>query len=251
MILKRSIKPDIKSNLISSNIVIRMCAGLMSIILVFISAGCGKSRLEVETVVESTGQADEPLEPSESLVASKSTVEEQSETQDINIESASAGDSQSITTICVYVCGAVAQEGVYELPNGSRLADALEAAGGYAENAVHGYLNLAEPLVDGERIYFPYLDEEETLDMASGAESDLKSDFKSKSDTKSINGLVNINTASIDELKTLSGIGDSRAEDIVAYREANGSFSSIEDIKNVSGIGESIFSKIKPYITVE
>ena len=87
--------------------------------------------------------------------------------------------------------------------------------------------------------------------MASGAESDLKSDFKSKSDTKSINGLVNINTASIDELKTLSGIGDSRAEDIVAYREANGSFSSIEDIKNVSGIGESIFSKIKPYITVE
>lgn len=228
-----------------------MCAGLMSIILVFISAGCGKSQLEVETVVESTGQADEPLEPSESLVASKSTVEEQSETQDINIESASAGDSQSITTICVYVCGAVAQEGVYELPNGSRLADALEAAGGYAENAVHGYLNLAEPLVDGERIYFPYLDEEETLDMASGAEADLKSDFKSKSDTKSINGLVNINTASIDELKTLSGIGDSRAEDIVAYREANGSFSSIEDIKNVSGIGESIFSKIKPYITVE
>ena len=228
-----------------------MCAGLMSIILVFISAGCGKSQLEVETVVESTGQADEPLEPSESLVASKSTVEEPSETQDINIESASSGDSQSITTICVYVCGAVAQEGVYELPNGSRLADALEAAGGYAENAVHGYLNLAEPLVDGERIYFPYLDEEEKLDMASGAEADLKSDFKSKSDTKSINGLVNINTASIDELKTLSGIGDSRAEDIVAYREANGSFSSIEDIKNVSGIGESIFSKIKPYITVE
>ena len=64
-------------------------------------------------------------------------------------------------------------------------------------------------------------------------------------------GLVNINTAGVDELKTLSGIGDSRASDIVAYREANGPFGSIEEIMNVSGIGESIFNKIKPYITTE
>ena len=151
----------------------------------------------------------------------------------------------------------------------------MESAGGYAENAVHGYLNLAETLVDGERIYFPYLDEEESLDMASGADSGFDSKTDSKTDSKSDletdletdlqpeieaksgdhsesgSGLVNINTAGADELKTLSGIGDSRAADIIAYREANGSFGSIEDIMNVSGIGESIFNKIKPYITVE
>ena len=252
---------------------IRMCAGLMCIILIFAFTGCGKSQLEVKTVVESSEVLTEDQPVTQDKIKNK--------TEDNN-ESASAGDSEgdsesvsedlsqnSASTICVYVCGAVVQEGVYELPNGSRTTDALEAAGGYAENAVHGYLNLAEPLVDGERIYFPYEDEEETLDMALGAESDYKTDFKSESKSELVSGvepeagpksgdssesgsgLVNINTAGADELKTLSGIGDSRAADIIAYREANGSFSSIEDIMNVSGIGESIFNKIKPYITVE
>lgn len=243
---------------------------LICVLLLFAFAGCGKSELEVKTIGESLDQdsdqnseqvtgiePSEKSEESESLGTASDSKEKESKDKD-------SGDK---TTICVYVCGAVAQEGVYELPDGSRLADALESAGGYAENAVHGYLNLAEPLVDGERIYFPYLDEEESLDMASGADSGFDSNtdskFESKSDlqpeieaksgdhSESGIGLVNINTAGADELKTLSGIGDSRAADIIAYREANGSFSSIEDIKNVSGIGESIFSKIKPYITVE
>ena len=225
---------------------------LICVLLIFAFAGCGKAELEVKTIGESLDQDSDQnseqvtgIEPSDKSEEDKS---EESESLGTASDSKEKGskvgeskdkDSGDKTTICVYVCGAVAQEGVYELPDGSRLADALESAGGYAENAVHGYLNLAEPLVDGERIYFPYLDEEESLDMASGDHSESGS------------GLVNINTAGADELKTLSGIGDSRAADIIAYREANGSFGSIEDIMNVSGIGESIFNKIKPYITVE
>ncbi len=253
---------------------------LICVLLLFAFAGCGKSELEVKTIGESLDQdSDQNSEQVTGIETSDKSEEDKSEeseslgtASDSKEKGSEVGeskdkDSGDKTTICVYVCGAVAQEGVYELPDGSRLADALESAGGYAENAVHGYLNLAEPLVDGERIYFPYLDEEESLDMASGADSGFDSNtdskFESKSDlqpeieaksgdhSESGSGLVNINTAGADELKTLSGIGDSRAADIIAYREANGSFGSIEDIMNVSGIGESIFNKIKPYITVE
>ena len=220
---------------------------LICVLLIFAFAGCGKSELEVKTIGESLDQDSDQnseqvtgIEPSDKSEESESLgTASDSKEKESKVGESKDKDSGDKTTICVYVCGAVAQEGVYELPDGARLADTLESAGGYAENAVHGYLNLAEPLVDGERIYFPYLDEEESLDMASGDHSESGS------------GLVNINTAGADELKTLSGIGDSRAADIIAYREANGSFGSIEDIMNVSGIGKSIFNKIKPYITVE
>ena len=258
---KKLIKYISKSLEKSKRVFGNVFVSLICVLLIFAFAGCGKSELEVKTIGESLDQdSDQNSEQVTGIEPSDKSEEDKSEEKDFaeeSEESESLGtasdskekgskvgeskdkDSGDKTTICVYVCGAVAQEGVYELPDGSRLADALESAGGYAENAVHGYLNLAEPLVDGERIYFPYLDEEESLDMASGDHSESGS------------GLVNINTAGADELKTLSGIGDSRAADIIAYREANGSFGSIEDLMNVSGIGESIFNKIKPYITVE
>ena len=131
------------------------------------------------------------------------------------------------------------QEGVYELPAGSRISDALLMAGGYDENALHGYVNLAEMLEDGERIYFPDYQELEELGIVP-----ISSTESSES------GLVNINTADAEMLKTLPGIGDAKAADIIAYREEHGAFSSIEDIKNVSGIGESIYNRISSGITV-
>ena len=249
---KKLIKYISKSLEKSKRVFGNVFVSLICVLLIFAFAGCGKSELEVKTIGESLEQDSDQnseqvtgIEPSDKSEEDKSEESESlgtasdSKEKESKVGESKDKDSGDKTTICVYVCGAVAQEGVYELPDGARLADALESAGGYAENAVHGYLNLAEPLVDGERIYFPYLDEEESLDMASGDHSESGS------------GLVNINTAGADELKTLSGIGDSRAADIIAYREANGSFGSIEDLMNVSGIGESIFNKIKPYITVE
>lgn len=135
--------------------------------------------------------------------------------------------------IRVYVCGAVAQPGVVSLSEGSRAEDALAAAGGFTENAHRDYVNLAEWVTDGQKLYFPTLEETESL---AGQEIG--------------NGLININTADVGVLCTLPGIGESRAKDIIAYRETHGAFESCEDIMRVSGIKDSIYSKICDMITV-
>lgn len=136
--------------------------------------------------------------------------------------------------IRVYVCGAVEMPGVVSLPEGSRAEDALLAVGGFSENAWRDYVNLAERVTDGQKLYFPTLDEADSL-----------------AEQKTADGLVNINTADVATLCTLPGIGESRAKDIIAYREAHGSFESCEDIMKVSGIKQNVYSKISDMITVK
>ena len=263
---------------------VKQTALFLFLFMFFLLSGCGSSELEINTVAETAETEENSLENNKDIkdkedkenlekenievVFSENSVDSSVEDSlDNSIDnSVNASENSSSTTIFVYVCGAVNEEGVYMLPAGSRITDALDAAGGYAESALHGYLNLAEPLVDGQRVYFPYSAEEEELDMTAGAAGQSSNQgsgqnadagapdgaIGSETGNKGQpDGLVNINTAGVDELKTLSGIGDSRASDIVAYREANGPFGSIEEIMNVSGIGESIFNKIKPYITTE
>ena len=200
---------------------------------------CGSKGILVETMEEEGTEAifgeisDEATNISEDSMANESA----------NASDSDAADTEDVVasedTITVYVCGAVVQEGVYELPAGSRISDALLMAGGYDENALHGYVTLAEKLDDGERIYFPDYQELEELGIVP-----ISSTESSES------GLVNINTADAEMLKTLPGIGEAKAADIMAYREEHGAFSSIEDIKNVSGIGESIYNRISSGITV-
>lgn len=136
--------------------------------------------------------------------------------------------------ISVYVCGAVVSPGVVELPEGSRAADALQAAGGFAEDADISYVNLAAKVQDCEKLYFPSV--EEALDLSAQEKG---------------TGLVNINTAGVDALCTLSGIGEARAGDIIAYREENGPFENKEDIMKVPGIKENAYKKISDKITVK
>lgn len=137
--------------------------------------------------------------------------------------------------ICVYVCGEVENPGVYELEPQSRIGDAVEAAGGMTEEAQESWLNLAERLTDGQKIEVP--SREEALKL-------LESQEQQES------GLVNLNKASKEELMTLTGIGASKAEDIISYREQNGNFSSIEGLMEIPGIKEGVFRKIKDQITV-
>ena len=143
--------------------------------------------------------------------------------------------------LVVDVRGAVAQPGVYELPPGSRLQDALQAAGGTLPGAELGGLNLAAPLDDGAAIRVPL--QGEAINPPS------------RSSGVTIPGaqgsLTNINTASQEELEALPGIGPVLAQQVIEYREANGPFPSIEAIQNVPGIGPGIFEKIKDLITVE
>lgn len=143
--------------------------------------------------------------------------------------------------IYVHVCGAVKTPGVVELPEGSRAEDALLAAGGFAEGAAREYVNLAAKVKDGERLYFPT--EEELLQNGGKTHAEAASEAGT--------GLVNINTADVKALCTLSGIGESRAADIIKYREKHGDFKKCEDLMKVPGIKTKLYEGIRDSITVQ
>lgn len=150
-------------------------------------------------------------------------------------EGSAVKEKESAAMLCVYVCGCVKQPGVYYLKSGSRIHEAVGLAGGLSENASYNSVNLAEEISDGQQIYIPGVDEEVSPAAAAAAADD---------------GLVNINTADQEQLKTLPGIGDVKARAIVEYRESAGSFQGPEEIMNVSGIKQSAYDKIKDKIKV-
>lgn len=137
--------------------------------------------------------------------------------------------------IYIDIKGAVKDPGVYQAEATMRIVDALDLAGGLLEEADSNQLNLATKVVDQMVIYVPIKGEETNL-IAEGVLSTQE------------NGKININTGSKEELMTLNGIGEKKAESIIQYREENGSFSTIEDIKNISGIGEKTFENLKEEI---
>ena len=137
--------------------------------------------------------------------------------------------------IYVHICGEVNNPGVYELAEGSRIFEAVEAAGGFTEEAAQASLNLAQVISDEEQIVILTQDE--------AAE-------KARQEREQAAGIVNLNTASKEQLMSLPGIGESRAEDIIRYRKESGGFQNIEEIMSVPGIKESAYLKIKDSITV-
>lgn len=174
-------------------------------------------------------------------------------------------EKETEETIVVHISGAVNIEGIVELEAESRIANAIEKAGGVKENADMTDINLAYPLEDGMKIHIPTKEETEANKNNENMidESYVTSSsggVSSKEDTNSIQGSsksttsnakVNINTATQEELDTLPGIGPSIASKIIDYREQNGKFNSIEEIKEVSGIGDAKYEKIKDSITIK
>lgn len=150
--------------------------------------------------------------------------------------------SEEAEKIYVYVCGAVNCPGVYQAQAGIRLFELIEMAGGFMPEADRSYLNLARSVVDGEQIVVLTV-EEIAQGMTAVSENSV-------AQTQEHSGLININTASVSELTGVSGIGESRAQAIIDYREKNGAFKSVEEIKKVDGIKDGLFAKIKDYITV-
>ncbi|MDI6601471.1 MAG: helix-hairpin-helix domain-containing protein [Thermoanaerobacteraceae bacterium] len=147
-----------------------------------------------------------------------------------------------IKTVFVHVAGQVKNPGVYELKNGLRVIDAVNMAGGPLQDADLDSLNLAKKLSDEEKIYVPKKGE-----MPPASNNVPNSAVQSST---AINGKININTAGIEELKSLPGIGDVLARNIIDYRNANGPFNKIEDIVNVPKIGPKTFENIKDKITI-
>ena len=171
---------------------------------------------------------------------------QESQFASVTTTSVEVSSSESGSTIFVHVCGQVNAPAVYEFENGARVVEAIEKAGGFMENAATDYLNLAKVLTDGEKIYVP--DKEEALGLNPVNVDTAQGNV---ADAKDTNTKVNINTASKEELLSLKGIGDSRAQDIINYRTENGKFAAIEDIMKVPGIKQGAFNKIKDNIRVE
>ena len=146
-------------------------------------------------------------------------------------------------TVTAFVCGSVLTPGVYSLEEGSRVVDAVKEAGGFSEDAQSDYINLAQILTDGVKVYIPSLDEdpEEAASFGPNGPYNGMPDPGSK---------ININTATKEELMTLKGVGEAKAESIISYRNDVGAFLKIEDIMNIPGIKEGLFNKIKDDITV-
>lgn len=141
----------------------------------------------------------------------------------------------------VYVCGSVINPGVYEAAKDARIYMLVEMAGGLTDDAADWLVNMAEPVSDGQTVYIP---SKEQADDNSGFIPNTQQDTPA-------GGKININTATKEKLMTLRGIGESKAEDIIGYRNANGKFNAIEDIMKVSGIKEAAYNKIKDYICVK
>lgn len=147
------------------------------------------------------------------------------------------------TVIYVHICGQVNHSGVYCLEEDGRVIDLVNMAGGFTKDAAKDYVNLAQKLVDGQRVYIPSLEE--------AAESPVSvEDIDKVGADEQGTGKVNINTADKDTLMTLTGIGEAKAEAILRYREEHGGFQSIEEIKQIEGIKNGVFDKIKNEIEV-
>ncbi|MBQ9278174.1 MAG: helix-hairpin-helix domain-containing protein [Lachnospiraceae bacterium] len=202
----------------------------------------------------------------EFVKASSVTSEEILSNGEAELEILESEDAAGVT-FAVHVCGAVVNPGVYYLDSDSLKKDALDAAGGFVDGASLEYINLAQHIKDGEQIYFPYEDEVDLLedrawdnDAYYGTDDEVYdktdnepegvSDDLSKGSYDS-SGKLNINRADKEELMTLSGIGEAKANAIISYRDEHGIFKNIEELKNITGIKDGVYNKIKDYITVD
>ncbi len=199
----------------------------------------GLTRIPPEEVAEDAEDRPDPADE-------ESAFEEPAETGTAGEET-----TESPARIFVHVCGQVQTPGVYELAAGSRLFEALEAAGGLTAEAAGEVLNQAQLLDDGQQVYVPAKKEvEDGSALWQGSAANAPAAGSSDRKEGTADRKVNINQAAKEELMTLTGIGEVKAGAIIRYREEHGPFGSIEEIKEIDGIKDGVFQKIRDDITV-
>ncbi len=226
--------------------------------------GCTKREelilLTEETVSEETGETkrEDVSEPVSPLQEKTATSAEDGTEKEMPAES---------RLVYVHVCGAVEAPGVYELPAGSRVYEAVQAAGGFSGDAEQNYVNQAQILTDGVKLVIPTREEAAAIGKGEDAGAPAAAGQKDQAalqigivgseespggeDADRKNAKININTASVKELCGIPGVGETRAAAIVSYRDAHGGFAKPEDIMKVSGIKEGMYEKIKDSIRVD
>lgn len=209
---------------------------LLLCIVVYASAGCGKES-EEDLVFKDASVKEDAVDGQENAEDYSGQNTEDKDADRITEE-------EKVQTLYVHVCGHVGHPGVYEFQAGSRVFEAIEAAGGMSETAAFSYLNQAELLEDGQQIYVPSQEEVESGKLSSGSH-ETEADQSGEED-----GKVNLNTATKEELMTLNGIGDVRAQAILQYREEHGEFRSITELMEVEGIKKGTFQKLKDQIKI-
>ena len=166
---------------------------------------------------------------------------------------ASSASSAASGKVVCDISGAVKEEGVYTLKSGSRLQDLIDAAGGLTSRAQIKAINRSLLLQEQDKVYIPYKGEKTAAAPTAGMASNAAASSSSSSPgpaASSAAGKVNLNTATAADLQKLNGIGEKKAEQIIAYREQKGGFKSIDELKEVSGIGDKTFDVLKDQITV-
>lgn len=205
--------------MIKKNIISIAATGLICVFALFVT-GCGETKGKREIYYDDKENTEETV----------NTTEETFEEKNVYIQ----------------ISGAVKNPGVYEVKSGSRIFEVMDLSGGYTEEAATDVVNLARPVKDEMKIYIPTKKEVEMSNQDYFWENyQMPEEEKENSD-----GRVNLNTATKEELMSLPGIGESKAEAIIEYREKNGRFGDISDVMNISGIKEAAFEKIKELIVV-
>lgn len=229
---------------------------IIELLLIYTLCGCTRREqliLENNAVKREEQSADLPVTEEYGNPEHPDSQEESIREQASQQGSAAIADNKESQTICVHVCGAVRNPDVYELPVGSRVYEAVQAAGGFTEEADLNYVNQAQRLADGVKLVIPTLEQTDAVVSEDERQIPIGIVGDSGEDSGQVaasDGKININTASEAELCSIPGIGAVRAAAIIAYRQEKGAFSSIEDIKNVDGIKEGTYEKIKDSIKI-
>lgn len=224
-------------------------ATITFMMLLFLIAGCEERTKDTKEELMSLTDVDLEESPEEEMASVSGTKEEEPRGQR---EAGGMGEKSGV--VYVHVCGQVANPGVYPLPSGSRLYEAVEAAGGMLESGAGEQLNQAAQIEDGQQVYVPSKDEVQQ-GLAGGIHTAPLGDTGSgntapQGASASGDGKVNLNTASKEQLMTLSGIGEAKAASIIAYREEHGGFQKLEELMEVEGIKEGVFNKVRDRISI-
>jgi len=183
------------------------------------------------------------------IIRNNDTVYEEAYFEDIYVENIDNTELiNEVEKIKIHIIGEINSPGIYELVVGSRIQDAIIAAGGQTVNADLDKVNLAYELEDGQKIKIPSIFQEENVYIYNEPGNNVIIEDENSLGTSS---KININKASIEDLQKINGVGPSLAEKIIRYREDNGKFKKIEDLKNVSGIGDKKYEVIKEHVTVK